>query len=179
MTHVAQKPDGMDKMTTIKAKQISDINSTITTRINATSINALSDVDTATVAPTNGQALVWESASSQWKPGTVSGGGGGASLPTVTTVTSFPSNEYSIVYNSSVIEDIYLISNESTAVTIRLPSTASAIAGYKYQIKRIGTAIVTIDANASETIDGQLSIILYTQYSAVTIVSDGSNWHIV
>ena len=35
------------------------------------SVNALSDVDTATTAPTNGQALVWESASSQWKPGTV------------------------------------------------------------------------------------------------------------
>ena len=147
-----------------------------TVSLSGFSINALSDVDTATVAPTNGQALVWESASSQWKPGTVSGG---FSLPAISTISSFPSNEYSITYNSSVPEDIYLISNGSTAVTIRLPSTASAIAGYKYQIKRIGTALVTIDANASQTIDGQLTIILYTQYSAVTIVSDGSNWHII
>jgi len=148
-----------------------------TVSLSGFSINALSDVDTATTAPTNGQALVWESASSQWKPGTVSGGG--VSLPAISTISSFPSNEYSITYNSSVPEDIYLISNGSTAVTIRLPSTASAIAGYKYQIKRIGTALVTIDANASQTIDGQLTIILYTQYSAVTIVSDGSNWHII
>jgi hypothetical protein len=147
-----------------------------TVSLSGFSINALSDVDTATTAPTNGQALVWESASSQWKPGTVSGG---FSLPAISTISSFPSNEYSITYNSSVPEDIYLISNGSTAVTIRLPSTASAIAGYKYQIKRIGTALVTIDANASQTIDGQLTIILYTQYSAVTIVSDGSNWHII
>lgn len=148
-----------------------------TVSLSGFSINALSDVDTATVAPTNGQALVWESASSQWKPGTVSGGG--VPLPAISTISSFPSDEYSITYNNSVPEDIYLISNGSTAVTIRLPSTASAIAGYKYQIKRIGTALVTIDANASQTIDGQLTIILYTQYSAVTIVSDGSNWHII
>jgi len=35
------------------------------------SINELSDVDTNTVAPTTGQALVWDG--SQWEPGTVSG----------------------------------------------------------------------------------------------------------
>jgi hypothetical protein len=50
----------------------------VDTRIGATSINTLSDVDTTTVAPTGGQALVWNATSSQWEPGTVSGGGGGA-----------------------------------------------------------------------------------------------------
>ena len=48
-------------------------------------INLLTDVDTATTPPTSGQALVWETASSLWKPGTVSGGGGGLS-----SGTSFP-----------------------------------------------------------------------------------------
>jgi len=43
----------------------------------ATSIDALSDVDTTSSAPSEGQALVWSSASSKWLPGTVSGGGGG------------------------------------------------------------------------------------------------------
>jgi hypothetical protein len=43
----------------------------------ATSIDALSDVDTTTSAPTNGQTLVWSSAGSKWLPGTISGGGGG------------------------------------------------------------------------------------------------------
>lgn len=50
----------------------------VDTRIGSTSINALSDVDTATAAPSNGQALVWNSTTSHWEPGTVSGGGGGA-----------------------------------------------------------------------------------------------------
>jgi len=38
-------------------------------------INDLSDVDTSTAAPTNGQALVWDSSAGKWEPGTVSGGG--------------------------------------------------------------------------------------------------------
>lgn len=43
------------------------------------SIDDLGDVDTSTAAPTDGQALVWDAANSQWEPGTVSGGG--TSLP--------------------------------------------------------------------------------------------------
>lgn len=50
---------------------------TIPAAYSATSIDALSDVDTSTSAPANGQALVWSSAGGKWLPGTVSGGGGG------------------------------------------------------------------------------------------------------
>jgi len=38
-----------------------------------TSINDLSDVDTSTTAPTNGQALVWNNGNLEWEPGTVGG----------------------------------------------------------------------------------------------------------
>jgi len=40
-------------------------------RIAAASIDDLSDVDTSTAAPTNGQALVWNNADSEWEPGDV------------------------------------------------------------------------------------------------------------
>ena len=43
------------------------------------SIDDLSDVDTSTNAPSEGNALLWNSSSSQWVPGVVSGGGGGTS----------------------------------------------------------------------------------------------------
>jgi len=43
-------------------------------RIAAASIDALADVDTTTTAPTNGQALVWDTTTSKWKPGTILGG---------------------------------------------------------------------------------------------------------
>lgn len=39
----------------------------------ATSINSFVDVDTATVTPANGQALVWSASSSTWVPATVVG----------------------------------------------------------------------------------------------------------
>lgn len=38
------------------------------------SINDLSDVDTTTAAPTDGQALVWDNSASKWEPGTISSG---------------------------------------------------------------------------------------------------------
>lgn len=37
-------------------------------------ITDLSDVDTTTTAPADGQALVWDNAASQWEPGTIEGG---------------------------------------------------------------------------------------------------------
>ena len=49
----------------------------------ATSINVFLDVDTVTTPPTNGQALVWNSVSSVWKPASV---GAGIGLSTRTTV---------------------------------------------------------------------------------------------
>lgn len=50
--------------------------------IGSTSINALSDVDTVSVAPTNGQALVWDG--TNFVPGTVASTGG--SMATLTDV---------------------------------------------------------------------------------------------
>ena len=47
------------------------------TRIAASSINALADVDTVTTAPTNGQVLTWTG--SAWTPSSVSGGSGAVS----------------------------------------------------------------------------------------------------
>ncbi len=52
----------------------------VDTRISATSIDSLSDVDTTSSAPSNGQALVWNSTTSQWAPGTVSGSGSGSGI---------------------------------------------------------------------------------------------------
>lgn len=49
----------------------------ITTITDVHYLDDLVDVDTTTTAPTNGQALVWDSATSKWKPGSVAGGGAG------------------------------------------------------------------------------------------------------
>lgn len=63
-------------------------NTRVDTRIGLTSINALSDVDTATSAPTSGQGLIWNSTTSQWVPGNVSANLTGSTTRTLTTITA-------------------------------------------------------------------------------------------
>jgi hypothetical protein len=59
--------------------------------------------------------------------------------------------------------------------TITLP-TAVGITGTVYTIKNTGTAIVTIDADGTETIDGALTYVIRTTNSGVQIISNGANW---
>ncbi len=65
----------------------------------------------------------------------------------------------------------------SNNITVNLDQ---ANPGIQYVIKKIDSSAntVTIDANGSETIDGQLTVTLTAQYESVTLVSDGSNWFI-
>ena len=54
------------------------------------SIDDLSDVDTTTVAPTDGQVLAWDNAAGKWEPATIAGGG--ASVTTSDTAPASPSD---------------------------------------------------------------------------------------
>jgi len=73
---------------------------------------------------------------------------------------------------------VVLMTTSNTGRTVTLPA-ASTCTDRRITIKKIdsGTGTVTIDPNASETIDGATTFILYHQYQAVTLVCDGSNWH--
>lgn len=61
---------GINSITTT---QILD-GSVTASKIGSISIDALSDVNTTSVAPTNGQALVWNASTSQWVPTTIATG---------------------------------------------------------------------------------------------------------
>jgi len=65
-------------------------------------------------------------------------------------------------------------------ITLNLPA-ASSNAGRRYYIKKIDSSSnsVTVDGNASETIDGATTVSTTTQYSGWTILCDGSNWSVV
>lgn len=81
---------------------------------------------------------------------------------------------------SSELERVYLINNSSTAVTVTLPAISGDVgSGFKLQIKRLGTANVTVSQNGTEVIDGQNTQVLGNQYANITLVCDGSNWFIV
>ena len=92
------------------------------------------------------------------------------SLPITTITTTYTAgNDYTILANAA-----------SGAFTVTLPAAASN-SGVIYNIKKIdsSTNAVTIDGNASETIDGLLTYTLSTQNEEITIQSDGSNWRII
>jgi len=61
--------------------------------------------------------------------------------------------------------------------TLTLP-LASAAAGREYKVKKIDSSsnVVTIARAGGDTIDGATSVALGSQYQAITLVSNGSNW---
>ena len=97
-----------------------------------------------------------------------------ASRPIVTTVSS--NTTISITGSEQIVRGDTTSSN----VTTTLP-TASGITGHIIILKRIsaGTNTWTIDANSTETIDGDLTAVLTTQYESITIFSNGTNWEII
>ena len=163
-------------MSKIKSKQISDISATITNRINVTSINALSDVDTTTSAPANGQALAWNSTSSQWVPTTI----GSSAITFAATI-----NTNNAILIASTSNTMYLIDNGATAFNIYLPQI-STCNGFRLLIKRLGTGLVTINRNALDTsvnIDysGQTNVAMGAQYSCFELVGNSTTntWYLV
>ena len=100
---------------------------------------------------------------------------GGGSAPTVTTDSS---GTNTTITSTTGIEEIHLISNSTNNVTITVPTGSTAGSGYKYQVKRLGTGTVSVQPS-SGTIDGAASFSLASQYDSVTIVSDGTNYHII
>ena len=73
----------------------------------------------------------------------------------------------------------FLFSTGATDRTLTLPS-ASSMTAQEITVKKIdsGTGKVTIDGNGVETIDGETTKGLYTQYSYMTLISDGSGWQV-
>jgi len=69
---------------------------------------------------------------------------GGITLPYVEVISTY-----------NVTDNDYLIDATSGSFTVNLPS-AVGIGGKIYQIKNSGSGVITVDANGSQTIDGQL-----------------------
>jgi len=71
----------------------------------------------------------------------------------------------------------YTVNCTSGTFTVTLP-TAVGIQGRIYNIKNTGTGTITVDANGTETIDGDLTESVY-QYENLQIQSTNSNWIIL
>jgi hypothetical protein len=67
------------------------------------------------------------------------------------------------------------------ARTITLIAAATAGNGFTITVKKSDSSVnaVTIDGNASETIDGSLTRALSVQNQSVSLICDGSNWKVI
>ena len=92
--------------------------------------------------------------------------------PSVTTKTGD--------YLAAITDDVILVNATSNDVDITLPAVASS-SSMLISVKRIDGSgyAVTIDANASELIDGEETQTIDYQYDCLTIVCDGSAWYII
>lgn len=80
-----------------------------------------------------------------------------------------------------VIGDIHgtlTVDSTGASRTITLLAAATALSGFTITVVKADTSVntVTIDGNASETIDGALTKVLRLPYQSATLVCDGSQW---
>ena len=111
---------------------------------------------------------------------------GGGTIPdvVVTGNTGNVSAAFASAGSNGENERVYLINNSSTARTVTLPAT-SGNSGKKLQVKRLGTANVTIAVQSGETLETTTdgTFILSAQFSSVTLVCNASGtldgWYII
>jgi len=119
-----------------------DYNDLINTPTVPASIDDLTDVDTSTSAPLDGQSLVWSSTTSKWRPVTVSGGtGGGSSLvPTQDTAPVGPADGQ-LWYDTDSGTLFVYYDDGSTAqwVQVANPSSGGTVSIYLNDLHNVDT----------------------------------------
>jgi hypothetical protein len=80
-------------------------------------------------------------------------------------------------YTALTTDDTLLCSSAS-GFTLTL-FTAVGNAGKRLNIVNVGAGGITVDGNGDETIGGSSNVSLTTQYDAITIQSDGTNWGVI
>jgi hypothetical protein len=104
------------------------------------------------------------------------------SIPILTS-TQFLTQSFSAQTNAKTANyttafNDYFIDCTSGTFTVTLQAAAS-YQGRVLIIKNSGAGTITVDGNASETIDGAATYAISVQYGTIQIVSDGANWKII
>ena len=78
-------------------------------------------------------------------------------------------------------DEILLVDSSSAAITVNLPAAADNDKR-RLTIKdaggQAGTNNITVDPNGAETIDGETTYLLDTNYESIDVVCDGTGWYI-
>lgn len=141
------------------ARQLPVINAPI---VQSTSENSASSV---VERDSNGDAKAV-----RWNATTALKSDGGLQANVVTKTSAYTATE----------SDYVIVGNPTGgSFSITLPAAATSD-GFIYVIKNIHASnTVTIDGNASETIDGATTVALSSQYAFRMIICDGTSWHVI
>lgn len=108
------------------------------------------------------------------------------SLPIKDTASGVRVKSITANYTTDWYDTILLVNATGGNITITLPDSGLVASpkdemGKIYHIKKVDASAntVTIDGYSTQTIDGSTTNVITTQYDSITIVSDGSNWHII
>ena len=116
-------------------------------------INDLTDVDTITNPPTNGQVLAWNSAESIWKPNTISGSGGNSSgTPINISITTYDYDAIAgqTVFSGSDSNSVLLIMSPGNYIQVyKNGSLLRSEINWTYNIGVPGGDNITLSAPAN------------------------------
>jgi hypothetical protein len=138
-------------------------NNSVNTQINSSSI-ALRTLIANSGVGSAGQVLTSSGSGANIYWSTVSGGGGGGEVVTAVSINT----------SMAAPTTFYLASG---TITLTLP-TAVGNSGLKFQVKNVTTGQITIATTSSQTIDGNINMILTEKNSVIGLISDGTNWSI-
>lgn len=84
------------------------------------------------------------------------------------------------------LNNVYLVTSNNATILVNcaaeplstLLPDASSVSGQQFKVKKIDSSAnaATVTTTSSQTIDGNLTYALSTQYQSTTVQSDGSNW---
>ena len=114
------------------------VNSSTTVDLTNESIDELSDVDTSTNSPVNGDVLTWDSTANSWSPAAVTGGGsGGGSSAQYFKVNYATNGSLQSITNTTSDVSASILSSTGGDVEItfstNFPPASILIYGYAYQ----------------------------------------------
>ena len=90
--------------------------------------------------------------------------------------TAVPTTPYTVLFSDRYL----LVDTSSAAITVNLEAAATAEDGRRLDIKVTdATNSVTVDGATTETIDGATTAVLTVLHESISLVCDGSNWHII
>ena len=83
-------------------------------------------------------------------------------------------------YTATSIDHLITCDASGAAFTVTLPAI-SGVPGITYHIKKTDSSAnaVTVDGDASETIDGGTTATISTQFESMMIIAGASEWHVI